>query len=103
MKLEIHDAAKAEILAQLEWYDQRDPRVGDRLAGLFEAAAVAIARNPLSFPLVEIEGNPGDIRRVRLKGFPIYVLYQVLPNEARIFAVQHASRLPGYWMSRLSR
>jgi plasmid stabilization system protein ParE len=103
MKLEIHDAAKAELLSQLDWYDQRDSRVGDRLAALFEAAIVAIARNPVSFPLMETEGNPGDIRRVRFKGFPIYVMYQVLTDEVKVFAVQHASQLPGYWMSRLSR
>lgn len=103
MKLDIHDAAKAELRAHLEWYDQRDPRVGDRLAALFEAAVVAIARNPFSYPLMETEGNPGDIRRARLKDFPIYLVYQVLPDEVRIFAVQHASQLPGYWMSRLSQ
>ncbi|MCI0360273.1 MAG: type II toxin-antitoxin system RelE/ParE family toxin [Planctomycetaceae bacterium] len=103
MKVDIDPAVEPEILAHIEWYDERDRRLGDRLIALVEATFVAIARAPLSFPLMEVEGNPGDIRRVRLKGFPLFVVYQVCPDVANIVAVQHASQLPGYWASRLNR
>ena len=103
MKLDIDPAVEPEILSHIEWYDRRYPRIGDRLVALVEASIVAIARDPLSFPLMEVKGNPGDIRRVRLKGFPIIVVYQVCPEVVYVVAVQHASQLPGYWMSRLSR
>jgi hypothetical protein len=103
MKVDIDPSVEPEILAHIEWYDRRDRRLGDRLVALVEAAIVAIARAPFSFPLMEIKGNPGDIRRVRLKGFPLFVVYQVCPDVVNVVAVQHGSQLPGYWMSRLSR
>jgi plasmid stabilization system protein ParE len=102
MNLEITSEAEAEIQEQFDWYANRDPRVALRLAELFETTIVAIARQPGQFPLMEMPGNPGNVRRARLRGFPLCVLYRVTSNEIEVFAVPHSSRQPAYWRSRLN-
>jgi plasmid stabilization system protein ParE len=103
MKFEIHEAAKAEIQNHYDWYAARDPRVADRLADLFEKVAFEVARNPRSYPLLEVRQNPGNLRRARLKGFPLFVLYQVNDDSIEVLAVPHTAQKPGYWRSRLQR
>jgi plasmid stabilization system protein ParE len=102
MKLEITDEAEAEIQKQFDWYANLDRRVAEKLADLFESAIVSIVRSPYRYPLMEMRRNPGNVRRVRLKGFPICVLYEIGADEIRVFAAIHTSRRPGYWRSRLS-
>jgi plasmid stabilization system protein ParE len=92
MKLTINDEAELEIQQQYDWYLVRDERTADRLADLFEKAIVDIVRNPQQFPLMEMDGNPGNIRRARLAGFPLYVLYRIGPVEIVVFAVTHITR-----------
>jgi toxin ParE1/3/4 len=101
MRLQIHELAAAEIQHHHEWYQQRNPKVASRLADLFEATIVRIAQDPLQFALMEMSRNPGTIRRARLKGFPLYVLYRVKPDAVEVFAVPHTSQQPDYWKPRL--
>jgi plasmid stabilization system protein ParE len=103
MKLIIFDEAQDEIDEIVAWYARRDPVVAQRLMDLFTNAVERIAQKPNQFPLLEMRRNPGDIRRVRLKGFPAYIGYQVLEDEIHVFAVAHTARKPGYWKSRLRR
>jgi len=100
MRIGIHEAAAAEIQRHYDWYAARNGRVADRLAKLFESTVVRIAERPQQFSLMEMKGNPGTIRRARLKGFPLYVLYRVKPNSVEIFAVPHTSQQPEYWQAR---
>ena len=103
MKLEIQEAAADEIQHHVRWYAQRDLRVANRLADLFESNIVRLAQNPLGFPLMEMRRNPGSIRRARLTGFPLYILYRIKSEAVEVFAVPHTSQRPGYWKSRLQR
>ena len=103
MKLIIFDEAQEEIDELVAWYAKRDPIPAERLMDLFHDAVKRIASKPTQFSLLEMRRNPGDIRRVRLKGFPAYVGYQILENEIHVFAVAHTARKPGYWKSRLRR
>lgn len=105
MKLTIAQEAQDESAGQVAWYAERNPAVVVRLAELLVATIENIAREPLSFPLLEMRKNPGNIRRARLKKFPLVVLYQLLADEVFVFAVAvaHTSRRPGYWRSRLRK
>jgi plasmid stabilization system protein ParE len=103
MKFTISEEAKDEAAGHVAWFTERNPVVGDRLAELFVSTIEQIGRNPQKFPLLEYRGNPGNIRRVRLKKFPIIVLYQLLDEEIYVFAVPHTSQRPGYWRSRLRK
>jgi toxin ParE1/3/4 len=101
MRLSIQDAAAAEIQKHFDWYAGRDPRVALRLASLFEETVLRIVQDPRQFSLMEMRRNPGNLRRVFLKGFPLFILYRVLENEVQVIAVPHSSQRPGYWKSRL--
>ena len=43
----------------------------------------------------------GGARRVRVPGFPYYVVYRAPPQGLRVLAVAHAKRKPGHWASEL--
>jgi plasmid stabilization system protein ParE len=101
MPISIHDDAAAEMQRHFDWYQLRNPQVANRLADLFESTIVQIAANPGQFPLMEMHRNPGNIRRARLKGFPLVVLYRVTDADVHVIAVSHTSQQPGYWKSRL--
>jgi plasmid stabilization system protein ParE len=101
MSLIILDEAKEEINELVAWYNERNPAVAARLVTLFEEEIVGIASNPLQYPLMEMRRNPGNVRRVRLKGFPIYIGYQFLVDDVVVFAVAHTARRPAYWRRRL--
>jgi plasmid stabilization system protein ParE len=103
MNLVILDEAKIEINEQVAWYRDRDSAAAERLAILFEEAVIAITGKPFSFSLMEMRRNPGNVRRVRLRNFPIYIPYQVLQSDIYVIAVAHTARHPGYWRSRLRK
>jgi plasmid stabilization system protein ParE len=42
----------------------------------------------------------GTARRFPLRRFPYTIIYQVKPEEARVIALAHQSRRPGYWRGR---
>lgn len=103
MTLIILDEAKVEINDHVEWYAERDLDVAERLAAQFEEAVIEIARKPLQFSLMEMRRNPGNVRRVLLKGFPIYIPYQIVADDVYVIAVAHTARRPAYWRGRLKR
>jgi plasmid stabilization system protein ParE len=101
VKFTIHPEAQDEATSTVAWYRERNLQVAERLAELFGEAIEEIARHPDSFPRLEYRRNPGNIRRARLKGFPLKVLFQIRDDEIFVFAVAHDSRRPGYWRKRL--
>ena len=101
MRLIILDEAKVEINDHVAWYRERDPVAAERLASLFEKTVLEIAKKPRQFSLMEMRRNPGNVRRVLLKSFPIYIPYQTLDDMIYVLAVAHTARRPGYWRSRL--
>ena len=103
MRLTIGQEAQEEAADQVAWYAERNAAAATRLAALLIDAIEGIARDPHAFPLLEVRRNPGNVRRARLKKFPLAVLYQVLSDEIYVFAVAHTSRRPGYWRSRLRK
>lgn len=103
MKLIIDEDAQEEARQLVAWYVQRDIRAAKRLEDLIVEVIERIAANPLQFPLLEIRNNVNNIRRARLPGFPIIVVYQLIEDRALVVAFQHTSRRPGYWRRRLDQ
>lgn len=101
MKVVIDLEAQEEARQQVAWYAARDHVVAGRLESLMVAAIERIAKDPLEFPLMEMRGNHGDVRRARITAFPLVIIYQVLAEEVLVVAVAHTSRRPGYWRYRL--
>ncbi len=92
----IHPAAAREARAARRWYSERSPAVGARFLLDLRHAFAAVAEAPTRWPPYLI-----DTRRYPLHRFPYAVIYRVTPDgEARVLAVAHDRRRPGYWQTR---
>jgi len=101
MRFTVREEANEEAANHIAWYEERSPDAAERLRKLLAATTEKIALDPSRFPLLELRRNPGNIRRAKLRKFPIIVLYQLLADEIYVFAVAHTSQRPGYWRKRL--
>ena len=88
-------AARLEFLAEVIYYNEAQPGLGQR----FTAAVEDAAARALAFPLA---GSPArsNTRRVILKGFPFSLVYRPEADGIVVFAVAHHARRPYYWKSR---
>jgi toxin ParE1/3/4 len=91
----LSEAARAEHLEHVAFYEERRAGLGGRYLFAFESAMERVCRNPDRFP---VEHPPG-IRRIRVPGFPFSVLYRIAPDGVEVLALAHHARRPGYWIS----
>jgi len=96
VKLIFHPAAEDELIAAVDWYEQRQSGLGFDLA-IEVRAAIELAQG---LPEAWSEIAPG-IRRVLTQRFPYGVLYSVDGNILFVLAVMHLSQRPGYWKNRV--
>lgn len=89
-------AARREFLAEVIYYNKKQPGLGSRFTEAVKEATV----RALAFPLA---GSPAskNTRRVFLKGFPFTVVYRPAGDGIIVFALAHHSRRPGYWLLRV--
>ncbi|MES2696606.1 MAG: type II toxin-antitoxin system RelE/ParE family toxin [Verrucomicrobiota bacterium] len=96
MMVAYHPAARAELEAEVGYYNNERPGAGSNLR-----ADVKETISPLrQFPLL---GRPdGDgIRRIVTQRYRFIIHYVIVGNRIVILAVAHPSREPGYWLQRL--
>lgn len=101
-RLQIHPSADAELDQAAAWYDAQTTGVGNDFIVAVGAAVRSAVRRPRIGSPVSIESHVGEVRRVRVVGFPYQVVYAVLPDHFTVLAVAHNHRRPGYWASRLA-
>lgn len=92
------DAAEAEFLAEIAYFEESRTGLGQRFYDEVKRAETFIAE----FPEAAEEIRPG-IRKRLLRVFRHSLIYSVEPEAILIVAVAHASRRPGYWADRLQR
>ena len=95
MQLRILSPVHTESVKIAQYYEQQEAGLARRFFDNLERALEDIETNPLGYPRLEGVATERNIRRVVLEKFPYLVLYEVLANEAVVFAVRHASREPG--------
>lgn len=77
-----------------DWYRHRDRAVADRfLAALTDALERLQAVPGIGGPWPEIPG----LHRVRVPGFPYWVVFEETETELLVLAVAHERRRPAYW------
>lgn len=91
------EAARAEHLEQVAYYEERKVGLGARYLAAFEAAMARVCEHPARFP---IEHAP-DIRRMRVPGFPFNILYRQVADEVEVLVLAAHARRPGYWLGRV--
>lgn len=96
-----HPEARAELFADVEWYDDHEFGLGGRFGVAVQASVDAAAQSSASWAVWPgWDGEP----RVRSKGvvdFPYRVVYFVRNDSLIVVAVAHTKRRPGYWRERV--
>ncbi len=97
MTYQFHPEAEAEHLENIAYYEDRRAGLGARYLAEFESVLAQVCENPHSH---RIEQAP-DIRRVRMRRFPLTILYRETEGRVEVLAVAHRRRRPAYWSPRL--
>lgn len=90
MELELHPAAREEILEAVEWYSDRDPDVGRQFGDEVERILDGLELAPERWP----QQRQFGVRRIRLRRFPYSVFYEIESGRVLVLAVAHARRRP---------
>jgi plasmid stabilization system protein ParE len=90
-----HEAARAELLSEVQYYTSISPRLGERLATAVEQAMHLASE----FPDMGSPYKHGT-RRVFPKKFPFSIVYVVRESEVYVLALAPFRRKPGYWRVR---
>jgi toxin ParE1/3/4 len=93
----LSEAALAEHLEHVAWYEEQRRGLGTRYLAAFDAAMREVCENPERF---RVELPPG-IRRHQIPGFPYNVLYRQVGADIEVLVVAPHRRRPGYWLGRL--
>jgi toxin ParE1/3/4 len=88
--------ARREFLAEVAYYNGKEPGLGARFATAVEEATT----RAVAFPLT---GSPAskNTPQVFVKDFPFALVYRPDENGIVIFALAHHSRRPEYWQPRV--
>lgn len=98
MTLEFHPEARAEFLEAADFYAERKDGLGDEFRDVVHHALNEISAQPSRYQRIK-----GDVRIFRLKRFPFYIYYELLPliDVIQIWGIVHHRRRPDSWHDRL--
>jgi plasmid stabilization system protein ParE len=99
---DFHPEARAEFLADVDWYDEREMGVGERFEAAVRAAIDAAVDSPESWSVWAGWEREPVVRSKGVSGFPYRVVYFVRDDLLTIVAVAHVKRRPGYWRERVA-
>ena len=97
MRVRFHEAARAELAWEAQYYAKVNPQLGERFATVIERA-LAIAAE---FPDMGSPYRYGT-RRVFPQRFPFSIVYMHRRDEILVLAIAPDDRKPGYWRSRMT-
>ena len=88
--------ARREFLAEVAYYNVKEPGLGARFAAAVEEATARAVAFPLTGSLAS-----KNTRRVFVKDFPFALVFRPHEDGIVVFALAHHSRRPDYWQSRV--
>jgi toxin ParE1/3/4 len=90
-----HDAARRELLDEIQYYNAISPKLAERLAVAIEQATQLASEYPdVGAPYIY------GTRRVFPKKFPFSIVYLARDAHVYVVAVAPFRRKPGYWRTR---
>lgn len=99
--VQLAPAARQEFVDAANYYEDKQAGLGDEFATCVEEAIRRIGEAPNACaPVPNVEDE--EIRRTPVRRFPYHLVFLDLDDEARVIAVAHDRRRPGYWQSRLT-
>lgn len=96
-----HPAARAELIGAVQWYEERQLGLGERLNSDLMAHLAFVREWPDSAPLYRGRQRVPVVRRKGVEVFPYGIIYFVRDDEVVVVAYAHEKRRPGYWRKRL--
>lgn len=97
-----HPEARAEFVADVDWYDERDVGVGWRFAEAVRDAIDAAIDDPAAWAVWPGWDRDPVVRSKNVSDFPYRVVYFVGDELLTIVAVAHSKRRPGHWRNRVT-
>ena len=95
MILSVRLAAVADLSEAYDWYELRQPGLGDEFLSAVDDTLTSITENPRRYRIAVL-----DTRQALLRRFPYSVLYRVLAEEVVVVACFHGKRDPLRWKQR---
>lgn len=89
MKVVYRDAAIRDYVDAIDWYEGRQPGLGQKFRRAVRKAESRLAAFPHSAPLVE-----GDFRGCLVQTFPYQMVYRVEGDVIRVYALFHCALDP---------
>lgn len=99
---EFHPEARAELFADVDWYDERENGLGERFEVAVRAAVDAALDSPESWAVWPGWDREPLVRSKGVTDFPYRIAYFVHCDHLMVVAVAHAKRRPGYWRERVA-
>jgi plasmid stabilization system protein ParE len=96
MKYVFHPEAQDDFLSAINYYESREPGLGQDFSIEVHSAIENILSYPNAWPILE-----GDIRRCQTRRFPYGVIYSQDNDVIFVLAVMHLHRDPEYWKERI--
>lgn len=96
-----HPEARAEFVADVDWYDGRETGLGQRFEEAVRSAIGDAGESPEAWPQWPGWLREPVVRSKGVSGFPYRIVYLVLHEHLTVVAVAHEKRRPGYWRERL--
>src|SRR5581483_1901709 len=93
----LHPEAEAELEVSADFYEGRQPGLGEDFRAAVEEAVDQIRATPTAFS--PYKGGPA--RRRLLRRFPFGVYYVERDQDIHVVAVADQRRRPDYWLDRL--
>jgi len=99
---DFHPEARAEFVADVDWYDEREVGVGARFEVAVREAIDAAVDSPDSWAKWPVWDRQPVMRSKGVSRFPYRVVYFVEGDLLTIVAIAHQKRRPGYWRDRVT-
>jgi plasmid stabilization system protein ParE len=96
MTFRFHPEARAELNHSVDFYEERQTRLGLEFLEEVYSAIQLIIEFPKAFPK-----QSKNTRKCLVNRFPFAIIYQIKPDEIFIVAIAHLSRKPGFWKKRV--
>lgn len=88
--------ADEDVAGAYDWYERREPGLGEDFLRSVEACIGAIQRHPEMYPAA-IDG----FRRAPIRRFPFEIFYESTADRIIIYSLFHCSQDPRKWRQRL--
>jgi len=96
MRYRLHPEAENDLRDAAEFYRERAGKtLSKSFLAEYERGVQPLLEHPVFGGLWQ-----NNKRRYLMKRFPYSLVYTIVADEIRIWAVAHQNRLPGYWRNR---